>query len=162
LSWINQVERWFGYLTGQKIRRGVYKSVQALEADIRDWIGTWNENLRPFAWTKTAEEILNSLAELFVENCRRGTLGGLRRSAGLCRRALELPGGPRDLTPGHPAKLQASVLNPCLRQLASLQYVVWRTPYIPGSVMLNYLHDWDRNNCRGGGFRGRNGQWKLL
>jgi hypothetical protein len=62
-SWINQVERWFGYLTDQNIRRGVHKSVQALEADIRDWIEQWNENPRPFAWTKTAEEILNSLAE---------------------------------------------------------------------------------------------------
>ena len=62
-SWINQVARWFGYLTDKKIRRGVHKSVQALEADIRGWIDTWNENPRPFAWTKTAEEILNSLAE---------------------------------------------------------------------------------------------------
>src|SRR5512144_1633270 len=62
-SWINQVERWFGYLTDQKIRRGVHKSVQSLEADIRAWTDTWNENPRPFAWTKTAEEILNSLAE---------------------------------------------------------------------------------------------------
>jgi transposase len=62
-SWINQVERWFGYLTDQKIRRGVHKSVQALEADIRDWIEHWNDNPRPFTWTKTAEEILRSLAE---------------------------------------------------------------------------------------------------
>jgi transposase len=62
-SWMNQVERWFGYLTDQKIRRGVHKSVQSLEADIRDWIENWNENPRPFTWTKTAEEILNSLAE---------------------------------------------------------------------------------------------------
>jgi DDE superfamily endonuclease len=37
-SWINQVERWLGYLTSQMIRRGVHKSVQALEADIRAWI----------------------------------------------------------------------------------------------------------------------------
>ena len=71
-SWINQVERWFGYLTDQKIRRGVHKSVQALEADIRDWIDHWNENPRPFAWTKTAEEILNSLAE-YLSKISSGT-----------------------------------------------------------------------------------------
>jgi transposase len=61
-SWINQVERWFGLLTEQMIRRGVHKSVQALEADIRKWMDTWNENPRPFKWTKTADEILHSLA----------------------------------------------------------------------------------------------------
>ena len=61
-SWINQVERWFGYLTDQLLRRGVHKSVQALEKDVRDWIKTWNDNPRPFVWTKTAEEILDSLA----------------------------------------------------------------------------------------------------
>ena len=60
---MNQVERWFGCLTDKKIRRGVHKSVQALEAGIRDWIEQWNENPKPFAWTKTAEQILNSLAE---------------------------------------------------------------------------------------------------
>jgi transposase len=62
-SWINQVERWFGYLTDQMIRRGVHKSVQALEADIRAWIENWNQNPRPFTWTKTAEDILDSLAK---------------------------------------------------------------------------------------------------
>lgn len=60
-SWINQVERWFAYLTEQLIRRGVHKSVQALEADIRAWVADWNTNPRPFVWTKTAEEILDSL-----------------------------------------------------------------------------------------------------
>ncbi len=44
------------------IRRGVHKSVQALEADIRAWIENWNQNPRPFAWNKTADEILDSLA----------------------------------------------------------------------------------------------------
>lgn len=66
-SWINQVERWFGHLTEQKIRRGAHKSVQALEADIRSWIADWNREPRPFTWTKTAEEILESLAR----HCRR-------------------------------------------------------------------------------------------
>ncbi|MPZ74735.1 MAG: IS630 family transposase, partial [Nitriliruptorales bacterium] len=33
----------------------------ALEADIREWINTWNDNPRPFTWTKSADEILNSL-----------------------------------------------------------------------------------------------------
>lgn len=62
-SWINQVERWFGLLTDKLIRRGVHTSVQALENDIRTWIQTWNEDPKPFAWTKTADEILNSLAD---------------------------------------------------------------------------------------------------
>jgi transposase len=66
-SWINQVERWFGFLTDQMIRRGVHKNVQALEKDIRDWVADWNTRPRPFIWTKTAEEILESLARY----CRR-------------------------------------------------------------------------------------------
>jgi hypothetical protein len=45
----------------------VTTSVQALEADIRDWIEHWNESPRPFAWMKTAEEILNSLAEYLLK-----------------------------------------------------------------------------------------------
>ena len=66
-SWINQVERWFGLLTDKLIRRGVHTSVQALENDIRDWIDTWNTNPRPFTWTKTADEILNSLADYLAK-----------------------------------------------------------------------------------------------
>jgi len=61
-SWLNQVERWFGLLTDKKLRRGAHKSVQALERDIRDWITNWNDNPKPFAWTKTADEILERLA----------------------------------------------------------------------------------------------------
>jgi hypothetical protein len=57
-SWIN-----LGYLTDQRIRRGVHKSVQPLEADIRAWIENWNQHPQPFAWTKTADEILDSLAK---------------------------------------------------------------------------------------------------
>jgi len=70
-SWMNQVERWFGLLTDKLIRRGVHSSVQALENDIRDWIATWNDNPRPFTWTKTADEILNSLAD-YLSKLRTG------------------------------------------------------------------------------------------
>ena len=42
-SWVNQVERFFGLITDKLIRRGVHTSVAALEADIRQWIDTWNE-----------------------------------------------------------------------------------------------------------------------
>jgi transposase len=66
-SWMNQVERWFGLLTDKLIRRGVHTSVQALENDIRNWIVTWNDNPRPFTWTKTADEILNSLADYLAK-----------------------------------------------------------------------------------------------
>ncbi len=60
-------ERWFGFLADQMIRRGAHKNVQALEADIRKWVKNWNEDPKPFIWTKTAEEILDSLARF----CRR-------------------------------------------------------------------------------------------
>jgi transposase len=60
-SWLNQVERWFGLLTDKQLRRGAHKSLQALEKDIRTWVSTWNENPRPFVWTKTAEEIFERL-----------------------------------------------------------------------------------------------------
>lgn len=62
-SWINQVERWFGFLTDQLLRRGAHKSVQAMEKDVHAWIKTWNEDPKPFVWRKTAEEILDSLAK---------------------------------------------------------------------------------------------------
>jgi transposase len=61
-SRINQVERWFAFLTDQPLRRGVHNSVHALEKDVREWIKNWNEDPKPFVWKKTAEEILDSLA----------------------------------------------------------------------------------------------------
>ena len=61
-SWLNLVERWFSELTSKKLRRGAHRSVRELNADIRAWIDTWNEDPKPFVWTKTAEEILNSIA----------------------------------------------------------------------------------------------------
>ncbi len=63
-SWLNQVEHWFAFITDEMIRRGSHQSVQALEADIRTWVTNWNTKPRPFIWTKTAEEILESLGRL--------------------------------------------------------------------------------------------------
>jgi transposase len=60
-SWLNQVERWFALLTDKRLRRGVHKNLYALEKDIRDWVASWNDNPRPFAWTKTADEIFERL-----------------------------------------------------------------------------------------------------
>jgi len=71
-SWLNMVERWFGELTTKLLQRGVHKSVPALEADIRAWIDTWNDDPRPYVWTKTADEILDSIAAL----CQRTSGAG--------------------------------------------------------------------------------------
>ncbi len=61
-SWMNLVERWFAELTNRKLRRSAHRSVTELEADIRTWTSEWNKNPRPFIWTKTADEILETLA----------------------------------------------------------------------------------------------------
>jgi transposase len=61
-SWLNLVERWFAELTNKLLRRGAHRSVQALNRDIRAWIETWNQDPKPFVWTKTADEILDSIA----------------------------------------------------------------------------------------------------
>jgi transposase len=61
-SWLNLVERWFSELTSKKLRRGTHRSVRDLNADIRAWIESWNENPKPFVWTKTADQILDSIA----------------------------------------------------------------------------------------------------
>jgi transposase len=61
-SWLNLVERWFAELTTRKLRRSAHRSVAELEADVTAWIAAWNDDPRPFVWTKTADEILDNLA----------------------------------------------------------------------------------------------------
>ncbi len=61
-SWMNLVERWFSALTTKKLKRSAHRNVKELAADILAWVTTWNENPRPFVWTKTAEQILERLA----------------------------------------------------------------------------------------------------
>jgi len=61
-SWINLVERWFATLTEKQLRRGVHRSTRALETAIRQYIDITNGHATPFVWTKTADEILASVA----------------------------------------------------------------------------------------------------
>ncbi|MCH7971210.1 MAG: IS630 family transposase [Chloroflexi bacterium] len=66
-SWLNLVERWFAELTEKQLRRGVHRSTRELEEAIYSYMKVSNEDLRPFRWTKTADEILANLARF----CKR-------------------------------------------------------------------------------------------
>src|SRR6266536_2425325 len=61
-SWLNLVERWFAELTTKWLKRGSHRSVPELTASVQSWIDTWSDEPRPFVWTKTADEILGSIA----------------------------------------------------------------------------------------------------
>ena len=50
-------------LTNKWLRRGTHRSTKELEEAIRSWMATWNEDPKPFVWHKTADEILQSLAD---------------------------------------------------------------------------------------------------
>lgn len=57
-SWLNLVEGWFAQLTKKRLERGVFNSVDALIEAIETWAEHWNDDPKPFIWTKTAEAIL--------------------------------------------------------------------------------------------------------
>ena len=59
-SWLNLVERWFAGLTQKQLRRGVHRSTAELEAAIRRYLELNNRDPKPFVWTKTADQILES------------------------------------------------------------------------------------------------------
>jgi len=71
-SWLNLVERWFGLLTAQQLRRGVFRSTRNLESTIRNYIDLNNESPKPFIWTKTADEILASVARFCQRTLETG------------------------------------------------------------------------------------------
>ena len=60
-SWLNLVERFFGVITEKLIRRGVFSSVADLEQKIKAFLEKYNDDPKPFVWTKTAEEILGKV-----------------------------------------------------------------------------------------------------
>jgi len=71
-SWINLVERWFATLTAKQIRRGTFRSTLQLEATIKEYIAISNEDPKPFIWTKTADEILESIARFCLRTSGTG------------------------------------------------------------------------------------------
>ena len=60
-SWLNLVERWFGELTGKRIRRGVFVSVEDLQQAIAEFLAAWNHDPKPLVWTATVESIIEKL-----------------------------------------------------------------------------------------------------
>jgi hypothetical protein len=60
---MNLVERWFALLSERQIKRGTHRSTLELERAIRQYLGIYNSNPKPFIWTKSADEILASLAK---------------------------------------------------------------------------------------------------
>lgn len=71
-SWINMVERWFATLTEKQIRRGAHRSVRELEAAIKSYLEITNQSPRPFVWSKTADEILASVARFCARTSESG------------------------------------------------------------------------------------------
>jgi transposase len=71
-SWLNLVERWFAELTQKQLRRGVHRSTHQLESAIREFLDVSNEDPKPFVWTKSADEILESVAAF----CKRTSNSG--------------------------------------------------------------------------------------
>jgi transposase len=61
-SWMNLVERWFGRLTDEALRRGNHRNTRELEDAIAEYVGATNDAPKPFVWTKTADQILASVA----------------------------------------------------------------------------------------------------
>lgn len=71
-SWLNLVERFFAEITTRRIRRGVFRSVAALEEAIRDYLEHHNADPKPFVWTASADLILDKVKKV----CERTSNSG--------------------------------------------------------------------------------------
>lgn len=60
-SWLNLIERWFGELTGKRVRRGSFANVEELQQAIMEFLAAWNEQPKPFVWTATVQMIQEKL-----------------------------------------------------------------------------------------------------
>ena len=95
-SWLNQIERWFAEITNRRIRRGSYRSTRELVQAIEDYLAVHNEDPKPFVWTKSADDILESLKrycdELPIHDTRAFRSEGTTWLA-MLRWTKTLPGG---------------------------------------------------------------------
>jgi transposase len=71
-SWLNQVETWFSVLTRRQLRRGVHGSVTELEGALLDYTARSNDAAKPFCWTKTADDILQSVKRFCLNTSNSG------------------------------------------------------------------------------------------
>jgi transposase len=114
-SWLNQVERFFALITHKKIRRGIYRSVQALRTDIMDFISHHNAKPKPFQWTKSADDILASIERF----CRYNTQPRASNVVNFWFRTLaEVWSGPRE---GMMRDMQAHLKSCATTQLNAQQ-----------------------------------------
>jgi transposase len=71
-SWLNQVETWFAVLTQRQLRRGVHRSVEELTDALLTYAATQNEHATPFRWTKSADDILQSIKRFCLRTSNSG------------------------------------------------------------------------------------------
>ena len=71
-SWRNMIERWFAALTEKQLRRGVHRSTRDLELAIERFVDSTNAQSQPFIWTKTADQILDSIARFCMRTSDSG------------------------------------------------------------------------------------------
>ena len=69
-SWLNMVEIFFGIITRQALRRGTFVSVADIEAAITTYIDAYNDRAKPFAWTKTADQLIGKIKRMSINNTR--------------------------------------------------------------------------------------------
>ncbi len=50
-SWMNQIEIWLSILVRKLLRRGSFKSVEDLQAQVLAFIDYYNQTAKPFKWT---------------------------------------------------------------------------------------------------------------
>lgn len=69
-SWLNLVERWFALLDQRQLKRGSHRSTWQLKKAIQEFVDAHNQTGKPFVWTKSADDILASIARFAQRTAR--------------------------------------------------------------------------------------------